>query len=252
MSEKSLFKFDTSALEAATRALAAENGKDLARAFNKKMGWLLRRWLWLTPKADYARMARTLGLQLRLYQSGEKVTRTGKVLKFKGGWRIKGVRKNRDELPRIIAMIQKRKSGSPFKGKTRAAGARAMAQAIKRKIGARTRSIGYLKSAIASAQKPFLPFASGPGGGVPPVENDRSLKPVGRPKGFGTLAQPGSRVLAVAVDKSNTKRQGDKGLMKYARPALEKAYAAELADTEKYLNDVLYETARRLGIRAKR
>lgn len=258
---KNLFRFDTSSLELATRQLVAENGKDLSAAFNKKMGWLLRRWLWLTPKADRSKMVRQLGLQLKLYQSGEKVTKTGKTIKFKGGWRIKGAGKgnvrskrlsDRGEMfPLIFAIVNRRKGGSPFKGKTRAAGRRAMAKAVKRKAFFRTRSIGYLRSAIASAQKPFLPFSSGSSGGVPPVENDSSLKPVGRHKGFGTLATPGNRVLAVAVDKSLTRAQGDKGLMKFALPALNKAYADELADTARYLEEVLTKTARRLGVKVR-
>jgi hypothetical protein len=259
---KPLFKFDTSQLELATRQLVAANGKDLSDAFNKKMGWLLRRWLWLTPKADKSKMVRQLGLQMKLYQSGEKVSKkTGKVLKFKGGWKIKGAgrgnvrsKRLRDAgamFPLIFAIINKRKGGSPFKGKTRAAGRRAMAKAVKRKTWFRTRSIGYLKSAIASAQKPFLPFSSGSSNGVPPAENDSALKPVGRPKGFGTLATPGNRLLAVAVNKALTRKQGDRGLMKYALPALRKAYADELADTQGYLEQVLRKTARRVGVKTR-
>lgn len=257
-------KFDTSELELATRQLSAENGKDLATAFNKKMGWLLRRWLWETKKADYAKMARSLGMRLRMGKSGQKVTKTGKILKFKGGWKANRVsslggsagsfrsKRLADEgamVPIIIAMISKRKSGSPYKGVSRSAGKSAMRAAIKKKFGARARSIGYLKSAIATAQKPFLPFSSG-GRGLPPM--DRTVKQYGRPKGFGTLARAGNRMLAVAVDKSTTKRQGDKALRKYAEPALAKAYADELRDTREYLDKVLYETARKLGISAKR
>jgi len=259
---KPLLRFDTSDLELAVRQLALDNGKDLAAAFNKKMGWLLRRWLWLTPKADRSKMIRQLGLQMKLYQSGEKTTKTGKVIKFKGGWKIKGAAKSSSvrskrlsnggaSIPLIIAMISKYKKGSPYKGKTRAQGKRAMTKAIKRKAWFRNRSIGYLKSAIVSAQKPFLRFSSGSSGGVPAQEYDAQLKPVGRPKGFGTLATQGERVLAVAVNKATTRRQGDKGLMKYARPALQKAYADELADTEKFLNETMMKTARRLGVKTR-
>jgi hypothetical protein len=127
-----------------------------------------------------------------------------------------------------------------------------MKLAVKKKFGARARSIAYLRSAVASAQKPFLPFSSGSSGGVPPVENDRDLKQVGRPKGFGTIAEPGNRFLAVAVDKSTTKRQGDKGLTRYTLPALQKAYADELRDTREFLDEVLLKTARGLGITARR
>lgn len=258
---KSLLRFDTSALELAVRQISAENSKDLATAFNKKMGWLLRRWLWLTPKADRAKMVRQLGLQMKLYQSGEKTTKTGKILKFKGGWKIKGAGKGNlrskrprdagEMFPMIIALISKSKKGSPYKGKTRAQGRRAMARLVKRKSFFRTRSIGYLKSAIATAQKPFLKYSSGSSNGVPANESDPQLKPVGRPKGFGTLAEPGPRVLAVAVNKAFTRKQGDKGLMKYALPALQKAYSDELADTERFLEETLKKTARRLGVKVR-
>ena len=105
---KSLLRFDTSALELAVRQISAENSKDLATAFNKKMGWLLRRWLWLTPKADRAKMVRQLGLQMKLYQSGEKTTKTGKILKFKGGWKIKGAGKGnlRSKRPRDAGHVR--------------------------------------------------------------------------------------------------------------------------------------------------
>ncbi len=259
-------KFDTSELELATRQLALENGKDLAAAFNKKMGWLLRRWLWNTEKTNFGKMARSLDLRLRMGKAGEKKTKTGRILKFKSRWKIAGaekihgaglVRSRRPEdagatVPMIVAIIQKRRGGSPYRGISRAAGRRAMMKAVKKVSGARARSIGYLKSAIASAQKPFLPFSSGSSPGAPPVDSDRNLNPVGRQKGFGTLAVSGQRVLAVAVDKSTTKRQGGKALLKYAKPALEKAYADELKDTREYLDKVLYDTARRLGIKANR
>ena len=251
-----LFKFDTSALELATRQLVAENGKDLATAFNKKMGWMLRRWLWLTPKADKNVMARKLGLQMKLYQSGEKTTKSGKKLKFKGGWKIKGAAKKGNSttktgasIPMIFSILSKRKSGSPFKGRSRSAGRKAMAKAVKKKIGARLKSISYLKSAIATAQKPFLSYSSG--SNTVPQDNSSSLKPVGRPKGFGTLATAGNKVVAVAVNKAMTKRQGDKGLMKYALPALQKAYADELADTQAFLEKELRKTAQRLSIKTR-
>lgn len=255
MASKSIFKFDTSLLEQATRELAKENGKDLAKAFNKKMGWLLRRWLWLTPKSNYNKIVRQLGLQRKLYQSGEKVTKKG-TLKFKGGWKIKGVAKKGnittsggESLPLIYALVSKRKKGSPFKGKTRKQGAKAMGIAVKKKYLARIRSIGYLKSGIASAQKPFLPFSSG--GTQMPPEDNKQMKPTGRPKGFGTIASPGNRVLAVALSKTGTRRQGDRGLMRFALPALQKAYDIELADTVNYLEGELKKTARRLGVKTK-
>lgn len=260
---KPLLKLDTSDMELAVRQIVAENGKDLATAFNKKMGWLLRRWLWLTPKTDRAKMVRQLGLQQKLYQSGEKTTRTGKKIRFKGGWKVKGagrgnVRARRkgiltggDDIPLIVAIISKHRHGSPYKGKTRAAGRRAMAKLVKKKSGLRLRSIGYLKSAIATAQKPFLRYCSGSSNGVPVQENDSSLKPVGRPKGFGTIAQPGPRVLAVAVNKALTRKQGDKGLMKYALPSLRKAYADELADTQRFLDETMRKTAARVGVKTR-
>lgn len=253
--------FDTSELEATTRQLATQLEKEVPAAFNKKMGWLLRRWLWHLKSANYAQMARALGLRLRLGRSGEKVTKTGKVIKFKARWKaggktfqnqlVRDIKRGGDAVPLIVAMISKRTGGSPYKGVSRAAGRRAMRAAVKKKFGARARSIGYLRSAVASAQKPFLPFSSGPSA-VPPIENDRSLRPVGRPKGFGTIAQPGNQPVAIAVDASITKRQRDQGLVKFSRPALEKAYAEELKDTQDFLNETLYQTARKLGISAKR
>ena len=223
------------------------------------MGWLLRRWLWLTKKADKSTMIRQLGLQMKLYQAGERSTKTGKTLKFKGGWKVRGAgrgnirSKNPSDagklFPLIVAIIQKRKGGSPYKGKSRAAGRRAMAKAVKRKAWFRQRSIAYLKSGIASAQKPFLKFSSGSTG--VPQDNDPLLKPVGRPKGFGTIATPGNQVMAIAISKTNTRKQGDRGLMKFALPALHKAYADELADTVRQLEIELTKTARRVGVKVR-
>jgi hypothetical protein len=255
-------RWDTSELASTAARLFALQGKDLAAGLNKKMGWLLRRWLWNTPKADYRELARTLGLQMRLGQSGEKTTKTGKRIKFKGGWKIKGAAKQGNVrssriadaggmFPLIFALVNK-PGKSPFKGKSRRAGARAMKKAVDKKWKARVRSISYLKSAIASAQKPFLPFSSGNSPSGPTQDNSSSLKPVGKPKGFGTPAQPGDRVQAVAVDASFTKRQGDKALRKYAIPAFQRAYRDELADTEAYLEKVLQDTARKVGVRTRR
>ena len=252
MAGGSIVRIDTSELESVTRQLASATNKDVATAINKKMGWLLRRWMWITPKSDYNQMARSLGMKQKLYASGQKTTKTGKTIKFKGGWKVKGVGKGNlktdsGSVAMLVAMISKSKHGSPYKGKTRSAGRQAMIAAVKKRFSARAKAVAYLKSGIATALKPFLKFASG-SSAFPP---DTKAKQVGRAKGFGTVATPGQRVLAVAVSKTTTKRQKDKALLKYSLPALKQAYAEELADTKAYLNKTLYETARKLGISAR-
>jgi len=57
--------FDTSALEQATKELAALNDKELSVYLNKKMGWLHRRWLWNVKKADFQRIKKELGAELK-------------------------------------------------------------------------------------------------------------------------------------------------------------------------------------------
>lgn len=254
--------FDTTELQDATLKLSAQLGKDVPRAMNKKMGWLLRRWLWYTPKADIGKMASSLNVRLRLGKSGEKTVKVkgvSRTIKFKGGWKMAhGRTYGEAPLAALIIQARQRKAGlgSPFKGVSRAKGASAMRKLVSKMTKARARSAGFLKSGIAAAFKPFLPFASSYGNGVPPIDRDRNLKPTG--SGITGIGQPATETMgfAVAIDRTLTKKSSkgvlsNKGMMKYARPALERAYKEETADTVEFLNKALYETARRLGISAK-
>lgn len=255
--------FDTTELDAATTMLAAHLKKDVPKALNKKMGWLLRRWLWYTPKADIGKMSSSLKIRMRLGKSGEKkvkVKGVSRTIKFKGGWKMAhGRTYGEAPLAALIIQARRRKSGegSPFKGVSRAKGKSAMRKLVAKMTKARARSSGFLKSGIAAAQKPFLPFSSGNGNGVPPIDRDKNLKTVG--SGITGLGQPATDTtpMAIVIDRTLTKKSSkgvlsNKGMMKYAKPALERAYKEETADTVAYLNNALYETAIGLGIKAKR
>lgn len=254
--------FDTTELEAATRILAAHLKKDVPKAINKKMGWLLRRWLWYTPKADIGKIASSLNIRMRLGKSGEKTVKikgVSRTIKFKGGWKMAHGRTfGEAPLAALIIQARRRKSGagSPFKGVSRSKGASAMRKLVAKMTKARARSSGFLKSGIAAALKPFLPFASSHGPGVPPIDRDKNLKPTG--SGITGIGQTATDTvpMAIAIDRTLTKKSSkgvlsNKGMMKYARPALERAYKEETADTVAFLNKQLYETARALGISAK-
>lgn len=241
---KSLITLDTSELEAAVRQLSAHLGKDLPKALNKKMAWLLRRWFWKLPQVPATRINSQLGLRMRQTGSGK--------------WRRVGARtfKRADQdVPLIVAIIQKR--GSPFKGVSRKEGLRRMKAAVKKISGARARSSGYLKSGVVSAMQPFLRFASGGRQASPPRAG---MKPTGRAKGFGFPAREGGTShTAIASDQtisrnrwSRNKKPEDAALRKYALPALREAYREELADTLEFLNKTLYDTARKVGISARR
>jgi hypothetical protein len=232
------FKLDTSELEKTTRLLAELNGKDLATATNKKMGWLLRRWLWNTPKADRLEIGKQLSSLIYSFKGSRRTLKTATRYQSKG---------QQYEAPVAALIINSVRAKQGKKGLY----GDAMAKAVKNLIGGRQRSSAYLKSGIATALKPFLPFASG--GAGPPLEKGKELKPVGQPKGFGIPAQSSSGItVATAIDKTLTKRRGDAGLMKIAKPALEQAYRDELADTEKFYNEQLYQTAKKIGITCKR
>lgn len=239
------FKFDTSELENATRQLVAMNGKDLSTALNKKMGWIHRRWLWNVKKADFQRIKNELGVELK-----SVVGKRGGVLKRK---RLGFGDTYYNQLATLIIVSRYRKKGLsvPPKGKLKS-------EALKL-VRSKIKSVNFLKSIIAQAGKPFFPAASGSGG--PPKTQDEKIRPIGRTKGFGTLAKDGKKMVAVSVSKEWTKSRidrkgrtsgGEAGGEKYLKPGLEKAYADETADTVIFLNKQLYDTARKLGVSANR
>lgn len=227
------FRLNTREWDRVLPAYRKVSKRSLAKVINKKMAWIVRRALWYTPKADYATMARELGQQL---QSRTRVNRkTGKsttsLTARKGkSWLSHTNSARTASAPLLALMINKRRGENGLPGLHGAA----MAAEFRRIFGARARSIGFLKSGWLPALKSFRQFSGGGAGarGLPPM--DKATRQTGQPKGGGQIATE-KRPIAVIWNSASTKRDHKKALLKYGQPALQRAFAEELADTIKFI-----------------
>jgi len=247
------FRVNSTEFDAALRKYAALSRRTPAEVVNKKAYYIIRRAIWHTPKADYAKMAQEIGITGREVSFG--TTRKGKpkVRRGKALWASSASK----SAPLLALMVQARsirgkhggKYSSPWKGVSRAAGATAMYKAMKLIWGARARSIAYLKSGWLTARDSFKRYAGGFGRGLPPTEG-RSIRRIGKPKGSAIVAIGDKwNARAVFTNEAWTKRDHKEALYKYGEPALRRAFAEETEDTMKEVERRLRANAQACGIK---
>jgi hypothetical protein len=243
-----LFKIDTSEMDSAIMQLLPYTSKGVSQLINQKVGWVLRKTLWNTKKADFEKIKRELGVELK-----QVMGRRGKPLKR---MKLAVNDKYYKQLSTLIVVSRLRKKGEPIPSKSKL---KSMAVDL---VRAKVRSVAFLKSGVATALKPFLKFCSGKAGGPPP-SNDERAKTYGEPKGWGSIATDNTNGVFHAsgkfilftkrrTDRKGRTSGGNTGAVNYVKPALEAAFKSELTDTKQRLNDVLFEAARKVGISAKK
>jgi hypothetical protein len=127
-------------------------------------------------------------------------------------------------------------------------------------VGLRLRSIGFLKAgwiAARDAMKRKARIASAPEGtvaggsrraGVARLGDAIAAKPE-RNKAYAAIWNQASYGGKKNSNRGGEQYQHDKALMRYALPALERAFAEETADTLQQVEKVMRGTARSMGIR---
>lgn len=247
------FRVNSSQFDAALKRYAALSRRTPAQVVNKKAYYIIRRAIWHTHKAEYAKMAHEIGIEARAVAFGTTKAGKPKVKRGKAIW-ANSPSKGAPLLALMIHARSKRgkhhgRYDSPWKGVSRNAGASAMLKAMKRIWGARARSIAYLKSGWITARDAFRRYSGGVGPGLPPTEG-RTIRQLGRPKGSASVAVDDRwKARATFTNSASTKRDHKQALYLYAEPALHRAFAEETEDTMREVERRLRADANTCGIR---
>jgi len=221
------FTIDRSAFTAALRKYVPLSKRTPAEVCNRKAYFISRRALWYTPKADKYKIAEELGSLRRgrvKLATRTRYTRYGKTY----------------EAPFVALILNAR--AKPGEGLY---GAR-MAEAIKRFLQARMRSIGFLKSGFLGAIRTLAGYVRGTSG-APPV--DRSVA-ANRTLGSAIPAQGDSWSASATIINTASSKHDEKGaLLKYAGPALQQAFDEEALSTMEEVEKRLKKAADEAGIK---
>ena len=238
----------------ALKKLAYAKGKNMSDVVNKKLFYVAKRAVWYTHTANAAAIARELGQNV----TAAKGKRAGSVTMK--GQSLFNNRKNKDGTEeslaeRLVNFYRVKLGKKGLSGEKLKKAAQAM-------VGARLRSIGFIKAGWIAARdslKRQAKIMSSPEGtlaggtkrsGVARLGGSESAKPE-RNKASARIWNQASY-----GNKANKRRGGepyghDAALQKYGLPALEKAFHEETADTMRELEKELRKSAQSLGIKVK-
>ena len=236
----------------ALKKLAYAKGKNMSDVVNKKLFYTARRAVWYTKAANASAIAKELGQNV----TGAKGKRAGSVTMK--GQSLFNNRRNKEGTEeslaeRLVNFYRVKLGKKGLSGEKLQKAARAL-------VGARLRSIGFLKAgwiAARDSMKRQARIMSAPEGtlaggtkraGVARLGDAEAAKP-DRNKAFARIWNQASY-----GNKRNPRRGGelyghDAALMKYGLPALEKAFREETADTMQELEKELRKSARAAGIK---
>lgn len=215
------------------------SSRTFAEIINTKAYYVARKALWFTRKAEVGVIKSQLGT----------IHRSTKTVKYKGlfgGKMRRRVTTYRMDLtpgrsyedkvaPLAVLLVQAkaREAGrpSPWAGKSRSAGASAMAAAVRNLIVARIRSISFLKAGWLPSIKVFESLAEK---SAPlPAKDARQY---GQAKGRGIPAKWGFSPRAVIENYARTiKDPRFDALEKHGAPALQRAFDDEAASMWEYI-----------------
>jgi hypothetical protein len=144
---------------------------------------------------------------------------------------------------------------SPFKGKTRAAGAAAMLAEMRRVLAARHSSVKYLLSGEVPAIRALAPYAVNKyrrGGASPNADNSAYYDFGGPDRGYAIPAFEGFTTWAKIVNATGTigenqKAQND-ALWRYVAPARQQAIDIEATLMESYVEKAMAEGNKRFNV----
>ena len=247
-------KVDQRQFDAALKRYAATTQKLPSEIVNQK-GWRIgQKAVWYAPVTTAEQIKTELGMEKAM-----------ELVKLKSG-RFSHAKKNlkaffsnspdAQDAPLLALIIQARASHggkpSPWKGKSREEGARAMLDEMRRVYGARQKSRAYFKACFATIRDIFknavkrLPFSA------PDSRGSGTFGSLGRDKGRIADARPATGAgRALATLTIISPRHDLKGaIYKHAEPALQRAFDEEGASTWQHAIENEYrQAARLLGIK---
>lgn len=242
------------AFESALKQLAYKSGKNFSDVANKKLFYVARRSVWYTQTASAAAIAKEMGQNV----TAATGRRAGSVT-MKG----QGMFNNRREgdgsetnLAKRLVNFYRRKLGKKgIYGEKLEKAARAL-------VGARLRSIGFLKAgwiAARDAMKQKAKLMSEPLGTIAGGVKRRGVARLGdaiaskpdRNKAYAAIWNQASYGSRQNPRRGNEPFKHDAALLKYGLPALERAFSEETKDTLQQVEKELRKSAQSLGIKTR-
>lgn len=226
------FKLDTREFSSTLRRYAGYSKRALPVILNTKAFYIARRATVETPKASSSKIAK----ELREPRLQRTVNKKGRATNRK------------TTLGRLIIMARRARAGLPGLSKTE------LTSAVKGLIAARKRSVAFLKSGWLPAIKRLEPLAERVG--IKP-RVDVSGKQYGRAKGSASPAVGGFSPRASITNDALPKARGvfkslggnRQQALKFAGPALQRAFGHEMRSMKDYIERKLREEAQRATIK---
>lgn len=224
------FSVDTREFQSALKKLYEYSKRTPADFCNKHAFYIARGATRLTPKADKASIATTLGESVITFQNNAK----GRTVKGRGFRLVAG--SGGSPLAAMIINKRQREKGLPgLYGKE-------MEKAVKAMIGARIRSVAFLKSGWLPAIRALAKIVKG-------ASSFAGVKTYGQPKGSAEPATVGWRAICKIINSAGENKNNKGALHKYGAPALEQAVRDETASMNKRLEEIVKEAADKAGVK---
>ncbi len=230
------FKIDAREFTDTLKKYKDYSKRDVATIVNTKAFYIARGATRLTPGADPNSIKSQLG---RLIRKNKKVIAItyAKVKRFTR-WGLEY------EAPFAALIINARLGRKSKKGLY----GQSMRDAITRMISARNSSVKFLASGWIQAIKTLAPLAAKIGGGQKQDPKAREIGPTA--KGSASPARNSAwSATALITNSANAKRDHKDALMRYAKPALEQAFADEEQSMQAYIENKQSEAATKAGIK---
>ena len=215
-------RVDTKEFEAAIRMLSARTGKSLPDLVAKKLYYTARRAVWYTKIASFFKISQELGQNIETVKSGKR----------KGSLRMKKfstfntARTASAPLAAILVNFYRAKTGR------KGVYGKEMKKAVQKFVGARMRSIGFVKAGWIAARDAMKRKAGIKGEPEGTLMGGTKRRGVARLGGAGISGYGGIFKAAIWNQASygdginphtGDKYEHDAALLKYGQPALEKA-----------------------------
>jgi len=232
----SLFQIDTSEFDGTFKEYMKVSSRELEKAVNTKAYFIARRAMRETPKPERQKIYDEMDKQITaVSRHGRSIGKSGVVDR---------------KYAQAQRWLTKKRGTTPYFRQRRAAYARQLKDAVRKIVGQKVRSAGFMKAGWIPAIQALAPV-SDPGGapsmGLKP-------KPYGKPKGRAIITRAGSLSSATIINSTATggKREAKHqvALKKHGEPALQRAINAETASMLEYMNKKLHRAARQMGITA--
>lgn len=238
----------------ALKQLAYAKNKNMSDVANKKLYYTARRAVWYTQVANASKIANELGQNVTAAKGKRagSVTMKGQSL-FNNRIRKDGTEESLAE--RLVNFYRVKLGKKGISGDKLKKAARAL-------VGARLRSIGFLKAgwvASRDAMKRQAKIMSAPEGTVAGGSKRAGVARLGgamaaqkdRNKAFAAIWNQASYGNRPNKSRGNEPYGHDAALIRYGLPALERAFRDETADTMQELERTMKKSAQSLGIKTK-